>query len=72
MTPGGDLSFSVMLFAIVGGVAIIILFIARRHGGELGGTRLRQFSVAGTLTCLWMLYLALSGLRAYGHIKGDI
>ena len=55
LTPAGDLSFSVMLYAIVGSMGIAILALARRYGGELGGTKRRQYSIAATLTALWML-----------------
>lgn len=72
ITPAGDLSFSVMLYAILGGVGIGILALARRYGGELGGPKRRQYSIAATLTCLWLLYLILSGLRAYGEITTNI
>lgn len=51
-----------------GGCGIFILAVARYFGGELGGTKLRQYSIAGLLTVLWLLYLILSGLRAYGNI----
>ncbi|PNW76872.1 hypothetical protein CHLRE_11g479600v5 [Chlamydomonas reinhardtii] len=68
VTPGGDLEFAVMLYAILGGCGIFILAVARYFGGELGGTKLRQYSIAGLLTVLWLLYLILSGLRAYGNI----
>lgn len=69
MTPSGDLAFSVMLFAIVGGLALgILMFLRFFMGGELGGSKLRQWSTAGVLFGLWMMFLILSGLRAYGHI----
>lgn len=70
-TPAGDLSFSIMLFAIVGGLGIGILALARRYGGELGGSKKRQYCIAAVLTVLWLLYLILSGLRAYGHLPGE-
>ncbi|KAG2433581.1 hypothetical protein HYH02_012513 [Chlamydomonas schloesseri] len=68
VTPGGDLEFAIMLYAIMGGCGIVILAIARYFGGELGGSKVRQYCVAGLLMTLWLLYLILSGLRAYGNI----
>ncbi|KAG2493903.1 hypothetical protein HYH03_007840 [Edaphochlamys debaryana] len=68
VTPGGDLEFAIMMYAILGGCGIVVLAVARYFGGELGGSKLRQYSIAGVLISLWFLYLILSGLRAYGNI----
>ncbi|KXZ45034.1 hypothetical protein GPECTOR_59g642 [Gonium pectorale] len=68
VTPGGDLEFAILLYAILGGCGIAILAIARWYGGELGGSKRRQYCIAGGLMTLWLLYLTLSGLRAYGNI----
>ncbi|KAG2427143.1 hypothetical protein HXX76_012653 [Chlamydomonas incerta] len=68
VTPGGDLEFAVMLYAVLGGCGIVILAVARYFGGELGGSKVRQYSIAALLVLLWLLYLILSGLRAYGDI----
>ncbi|GFR52684.1 hypothetical protein Agub_g15310 [Astrephomene gubernaculifera] len=66
--PGGDLEFAIMLYAVFGTICIIVLAVARYFGGELGGSKKRQWSIAALLFGLWVLYLVLSGLRAYDHI----
>lgn len=68
VTPAGDLAFSVLIFCIVGCTGMVILAVARHYGGELGGSKARQWAIASVLAGLWGLYLALSGLRAYGNI----
>ena len=68
VTPAGDLAFSVLVFVLVGGAGMAILAVARHYGGELGGSKARQWAIASVLGGLWILYLILSGLRAYDNI----
>lgn len=68
VTKAPGLAFSVRLFLILGAAGIAILAISRRYGGELGGSKQRQYLVASTFVALWLLYLVLSGAEAYGDI----
>eukprot|EP00854_Cymbomonas_tetramitiformis_P012543 gene12543-14822_t len=65
----GDLSFSVMVFAICATVCLLTLLI-RRHesvaGGELGGPVILKKATACFYFFLWMLYIILSSLKADG------
>jgi solute carrier family 8 (sodium/calcium exchanger) len=49
----------------------MILLIRRnkRIGGELGGPPVAKYVTATALIGLWLLYLTLSSLEAYGVIK---
>lgn len=63
----GDLSFSVMVFAICASVCLITLLIRRSEkvaGGELGGPVLLKKATACFYFFLWMLYIVLSSLKA--------
>lgn len=59
------------LFCTEAAIAIIIL-LARRHrniGGELGGPKVCKYVTASALIGLWLIYLIMSSLEAYGYIK---
>lgn len=71
--PAGDLSFSVLVFSVCCVLCMIVL-ILRRYltvfgKGELGGPTIPKYACAVFFVLLWVGYLTLSGLQAYGHIK---
>ncbi|PNH02971.1 Sodium/calcium exchanger 3 [Tetrabaena socialis] len=68
IAKGGDLEFAILLYAIFGGCAIVALAVARRFGGELGGSKKRQYSIAALMVSLWLLFLLLIGLRSYNNL----
>ena len=72
ITPAGDLSFSVLIYCITAAASIVVMSYCRTRGGELGGPKRLQWLSALALTLLWLLYIVLSGVRSYGHIKGHI
>jgi len=63
--PAGDLGFSVTVFVCCSLVCLSVLTLRRLQlGAELGlGYR---WESAGLLVSLWLLYVTLSSLRAYG------
>lgn len=68
----GSLGYSVCVFCAAAVVAIVIM-IARRHksiGGELGGPRRIKIVTSIVLLGLWIIYIILSSLETYCHIKG--
>lgn len=68
----GTLAFSVTLFCTEAFVAIIVLVMRRnpKIGGELGGPRKPKYLTAVFFFSLWIIYLLMSSLEAYGIIKG--
>lgn len=67
--PSGTLAYSVMLFTVVALICIIFLFVRRRTiGGELGGSAFQKYASSIFLTVLWILYILLCALQAYGYI----
>jgi solute carrier family 8 (sodium/calcium exchanger) len=68
----GDLSFSVALYTITAIIAITLLMIRRSTGflgkAELGGPVVYKWITFVVLIAMWMLYILLSSLQAYGHI----
>ncbi|XP_071482369.1 sodium/calcium exchanger 1-like [Diadema antillarum] len=69
----GSLGFSVTIFSVFAIIAIAILLLRRRLpgiGGELGGSRTPKIVSSAIFVTLWLLYLILSSLEAYGFIKG--
>jgi solute carrier family 8 (sodium/calcium exchanger) len=68
----GNLAFSVTLFCSGAAVAITVLMLRRMKavGGELGGPRKYKVPTAILFTFLWLFYLLMSSLEAYGYIKG--
>ncbi|KAK4328826.1 hypothetical protein Pmani_000768 [Petrolisthes manimaculis] len=66
----GNLAFSVTLFCVEAIVAIAVMMI-RRHpkiGGELGGPRIAKKITTGFLVFLWIFYVLMSTLEAYGYV----
>ncbi|XP_046900126.1 sodium/calcium exchanger 1a isoform X1 [Hypomesus transpacificus] len=68
----GTLAFSVTLFTIFAFVCVGVLMYRRRPeiGGELGGPRIPKILTTMLFFSLWLLYIVLSSLEAYCHIKG--
>ncbi|XP_059610533.1 sodium/calcium exchanger 1 [Phlebotomus argentipes] len=68
----GNLAFSVTLFCTEAVVAIIVLVMRRSKsiGGELGGPTTPKYITATFFVGLWVFYLVMSSLEAYGVIKG--
>ncbi|CAG5106169.1 Similar to Slc8a1: Sodium/calcium exchanger 1 (Mus musculus) [Cotesia congregata] len=68
----GNLAFSVTLFCSEACIVIIVLMIRRSKaiGGELGGPIGIKIITSGLLFSLWVFYLIMSTLEAYGVIKG--
>lgn len=69
-----SLAFSVTLFCTEAVIAIIILLVRRNKtigaGGELGGSQTSKYVSGALLFGLWIIYLVMSSLEAYGVIKG--
>merc|ERR1711923_591412 len=69
--PVGSLGFSVTVFCVEAGLAILIL-VARRHpavGGELGGPKFFKTISSGLFVFFWVFYVAISAMEAYGVIN---
>lgn len=68
----GSLGFSVTIFCLFAFVAIAVLVFRRKKsiGGELGGPRTPKFISGFFLIGLWVLYVVLSSLENYCHIRG--
>jgi len=67
----GSLGFSVTIFCVEALVAILIL-LARRNpavGGELGGPKAVKTVTSSIFVCLWITYVAVSAMEAYGVIQ---
>ena len=70
--PAGSLGFSVVIF-ICSAVLCVICLLVRRCmvGGELGGSQMGRSVSAFFLTILWLIYVILSTLQAYGKAGLD-
>ncbi|CAF3298531.1 unnamed protein product [Rotaria socialis] len=68
----GDLSFSVLVFSCSCIIGMILLTLRRFLGvfgkAELGGPTIPKYACSAFFVFLWICYLTLSGLQAYGHI----
>lgn len=66
----GNLAFSVTLFCVEAAAAIIVLMLRRnpKIGGELGGPRIPKIMTSFFLFFLWIFYVFMSTLEAYGII----
>ena len=66
-----SLGFSVTIFCTEAIVAILIL-LARRNpavGGELGGPKAVKTVTSSIFVILWVTYVAVSAMEAYGVIQ---
>jgi solute carrier family 8 (sodium/calcium exchanger) len=68
----GSLAFSVTIFCIESLVAVLIIFIRRRMGGELGGPKKIKILSSAFFVFLWIIFITLSALEAYGILKSDV
>ncbi|UJR09574.1 hypothetical protein I4U23_013809 [Adineta vaga] len=72
----GDLSFSVLVFSVCCILGMTVLILRRYLGvfgkAELGGPTIPKYLCSIFFVLLWIGYLTLSGLQAYGHIKWQI
>lgn len=68
--PSGDLAYSVAVYMPTAVIAIGLLLLKRRAGGELGGSGFMRNGIAAIFVLLWIAYLVLSSLRVYGHVPG--
>ncbi|XP_043468599.1 sodium/calcium exchanger 2-like [Leptopilina heterotoma] len=68
----GNLAFSVTLFCSEACLVIVVLMLRRSKaiGGELGGPMVPRIITSMFLFSLWLFYLVMSTLEAYGVIKG--
>ncbi|EFN70103.1 Sodium/calcium exchanger 1 [Camponotus floridanus] len=68
----GNLAFSVTIFCTEACLVIVVLMVRRMKsiGGELGGPFLPKIVTSVFLFSLWLLYLIMSTLEAYGVIQG--
>lgn len=72
LSASRSLAFSVTLFCSEACLVILVL-LARRSktiGGELGGPFIPKVLTSAFLFSLWLLYLIMSTLEAYGVIQG--
>lgn len=67
-----SLAFSVTLFCSEACLVILVLLVRRMKsiGGELGGPFVPKVVTSAFLFSLWLLYLIMSTLEAYGVIQG--
>mmetsp|Transcript_27036 Transcript_27036/g.58698 ORF Transcript_27036/g.58698 Transcript_27036/m.58698 type:complete len:95 (+) Transcript_27036:216-500(+) len=76
VVPAGSLTFSVLVFSLCAVTCICVLLLRRRLAifgkAELGGNPTLKVLTAIFFTFLWLLYVMLSALEAYGHIDGDL
>ncbi|XP_076234435.1 sodium/calcium exchanger 3 isoform X2 [Calliopsis andreniformis] len=68
----GNLAFSVTLFCTEACLVILVLLLRRTKsiGGELGGPFVPKVITSIILFSLWVFYLIMSTLEAYGVIEG--
>ncbi len=73
VVQSGTLGFSVGIYTCLAFVGISILMIRRMSvtcgKAELGGPSVTKYLSSFLLIFLWMVYIVLSSLEAYGHIK---
>jgi len=68
----GSLAFSVTVFCCFAFFAIMVMLFRRKKfiGGELGGPRNYKIATSVIFFFLWIMYVVLSSLESYCHIKG--
>lgn len=67
----GSLGFSVVVFCVAAILAISVMMLRRskKVGGELGGAKAFKLPTSLFFTFLWMIYIILSSLQTYCHIR---
>lgn len=72
--PAGSLVFSVSVFSFCALLCLGFLFLRRKleffGKAELGGTTKPKWASGIFLICLWLFYVMMSTLQAYGVISG--
>ncbi|XP_062575828.1 sodium/calcium exchanger 3-like [Saccostrea cucullata] len=72
--PAGSLGFSVVVFAVLAVVTLVIIVIRRFVGvfgnAELGGPKIPKILSGGTMIFLWFVYVLLASLQTYEYIEG--
>lgn len=68
----GNLAFSVTIFCVCALISCVVLLIRRNKacGGELGGPRRYKIPTTCLFAGLWVFYVTMSALEAYGVIPG--
>lgn len=68
----GNLAFSVTIFCVCALICCVVLLIRRNKacGGELGGPRRFKIPTTILFAGLWVFYVTMSALEAYGVIPG--
>ena len=66
-----SLGFSVTIFCVEALIAIMVLLLRRNPavGGELGGPKAVKTVTSGLFVCLWVTYVGVSAMEAYGVIQ---
>ena len=66
------MAFSVTLFCTTAVLAMAVMMLRRMPaiGGELGGPRGYKYATTILFVFLWLFYVFMSSLEAYGYIKG--
>ena len=69
-----SLAFSVTLFCTTAVVAMSLMMLRRSKmiGGELGGPKKWKIATSTFFVFLWLFYVMMSSLEAYGYIQGNI
>ncbi|XP_046652927.1 sodium/calcium exchanger 1-like isoform X1 [Daphnia pulicaria] len=72
VVPVGNLGFSVVLFCSLAMIALLVMMLRRSKaiGGELGGPRGYKIATSCLFVFLWLFYVLMSSLEAYGYING--
>lgn len=67
-----SLAFCVTLFCTEAAVAIALLLLRRSKvvGGELGGPVVLKRLTSAIFFLLWIIYISMAALEAYGVIEG--
>jgi solute carrier family 8 (sodium/calcium exchanger) len=67
-----SLGFSVVLFCSLAMIALLVMMLRRSKaiGGELGGPRGYKIATSCLFVFLWLFYVLMSSLEAYGYING--
>lgn len=71
--PAGNLGFSVVVFCVTAVLAIGVMMLRRGKavGGELGGEKAYKLPTSLLFCFLWVIYIVLSSLQTYCHIKAS-
>eukprot|EP01052_Picozoa_sp_SAG31_P032852 SAG31_NODE_3647_length_4030_cov_2.232002_3_plen_178_part_00 len=70
--PAGSLVFSVIVYSCLAVLCLVLLAYRRAViGAELGGPSASKYIHATILVLMWVAYLALSSLQAYGVIGSE-